>query len=97
MLTLMFLLMMGNDWGLLKSATSSKPIASNYGPKPMPRPAKTDCGGGTDKPTPPDDKQDMVITPAGPMPKQIVQPVGPNETVRRNEDGTYTTVPNPNP
>jgi hypothetical protein len=35
----------------------------------------------------------MVITPAGPVRKGDVQPVGPNEVVRRNQDGTYTVVP----
>jgi len=92
----MFLLMLGNGWELLELATSAGPIISHYGEKPMPRQAKTDCGGGADKPTPPDDKRDLVITPAGPMPKENVHPVKPNEIVRRNEDGTYTIVPNPN-
>ena len=59
----------------------------------MPRRAKTDRGGDADKATPPDDKRDLVITPAGPIPKENVHPVGPNEIVRRNADGTYTIVP----
>lgn len=58
----------------------------------MPRRAKTDRGGDDDKATPPDDKRDLVITPAGPIPKENVHPVGPNEIVRRNADGTYTIV-----
>jgi hypothetical protein len=36
---------------------------------------------------------DMVNTPAGPVPKEQVHEVKPGETVRRNEDGTFTTVP----
>jgi hypothetical protein len=61
----------------------------------MSRQAKTDCGEGAKKPTPPDDKGELVMTPAGPMPKEKVYPVGPNEIVRRNEDGTYSIVPKP--
>jgi hypothetical protein len=63
----------------------------------MPQLAKTDSGDSAKKPTPSDDKSDLVITPAGPLPKENVHPVGPNEVVRRNEDGTYTIVPNPEP
>jgi hypothetical protein len=37
--------------------------------------------------------QDVVMTPAGPVPKDKVHPVKPGEVVRRNEDGTYTVVP----
>lgn len=35
----------------------------------------------------------LVITPAGPVPKDQVHPVGPNEEVRREPDGTYKVVP----
>ena len=92
---LMFLLMVGNGRGLLESATAGDSIISHYGEKPMPRQTKTDCGGSTDKPTPPDNKRDLVITPAGPIPKEEVHLVKPGEIVRRNEDGTYTIIPNP--
>jgi hypothetical protein len=39
------------------------------------------------------DKQDLVITPRGPMPRDKVHRVGPGEVVRRNQDGTYSVVP----
>ena len=45
------------------------------------------------KPRQPPPKEDLVITPAGPMRRQNVHRVGPNETVRRNDDGTYSIVP----
>ncbi len=38
-------------------------------------------------------KDDVVITPAGPMPKDKVREVKPGEAVRQNEDGTVTIVP----
>jgi len=38
-------------------------------------------------------KDDLVITPAGPVPKESVHRVGPNEEVRRQKDGTYVIVP----
>ncbi len=38
-------------------------------------------------------EQEIVITPAGPMPKNRVHHVGPGQVVRRNEDGTYSVVP----
>jgi hypothetical protein len=39
-----------------------------------------------------DEKDDLVITPAGPVRRDKVNPVGPGEAVRRNEDGSYTVV-----
>lgn len=47
------------------------------------------------KAIPRDDKDDLVITPAGPVPKERVSRVGPNQIVRRNKDGTYTIVDKP--
>jgi hypothetical protein len=44
---------------------------------------------GTDKPK----QDDLVITPAGPVRKENVHPVGPNEEVRRDKDGNYVVVP----
>ena len=40
-------------------------------------------------------KDDMVITPAGPVRKENVHRVGPDEVVRRNQDGEYTVVRKP--
>jgi hypothetical protein len=41
-------------------------------------------------------KEETVITPAGPIPKENVHQVAPNEAVRRNQDGTYSIVPRTN-
>jgi len=41
----------------------------------------------------PSTKDDLVITPGGPRPKDQVRVVKPGEALRRNEDGTYTIVP----
>jgi len=41
-------------------------------------------------------EEPVVITPAGPMPKSKVHPVGPGESIRRNPDGTYTVIPKKN-
>ena len=46
----------------------------------------------TKKPVPPPG-EDLVITPAGPVPKENVHQIGPNQAVRRNPDGSYTIVP----
>jgi hypothetical protein len=40
-----------------------------------------------------DGKDDLVITPGGPRRRDQVHRVKPGETVRQNEDGTYTVVP----
>jgi hypothetical protein len=42
------------------------------------------------KPTSP--SEDLVITPAGPVRRDNVHPVRPDEVVRRNLDGTYTVA-----
>ena len=51
-----------------------------------------DCGrtAGT-----PHEDSETVITPGGPIPKDMVHPVGPDEMVIRNPDGTYSIVPKP--
>jgi hypothetical protein len=41
----------------------------------------------------PSKKDDLVITPGGPRPKDQVRIVKPGEALRRNEDGTFTVVP----
>jgi hypothetical protein len=38
-------------------------------------------------------KDDIVITPGGPRPRDQVRPVRPGEAVRQNQDGTYTIMP----
>jgi hypothetical protein len=43
------------------------------------------------------DKDDLVITPGGPRPREQVRPVKPGEVVRQNEDGTFTIVPKQEP
>jgi hypothetical protein len=42
-------------------------------------------------------EQNLVITPAGPMPKENVHRVGPNEEVRRQKDGSLVIVPRMDP
>ena len=42
-------------------------------------------------------KDDLVITPEGPRPRKDVHHVRPGETVRRNDDGTYTVIPSGEP
>ncbi len=39
------------------------------------------------------EESNLVITPGGPRAKDRVHPVQPGETVRRNEDGTYSVIP----
>jgi hypothetical protein len=59
------------------------------------------CMAIDDKPDDRDNKvsstpqQDLVITPAGPIPRDKVHEVRPGETVRQNKDGTMTIVPKP--
>jgi len=54
---------------------------------------KTPDDPGTKGQAQPDQEQDMVITPAGPVPRNRVHPVRPGETVRRNKDGSLEIVP----
>jgi hypothetical protein len=42
-------------------------------------------------------KDDLVITPEGPRPRNKVHHVRPGEALRQNEDGTFTIVPNTEP
>jgi hypothetical protein len=37
-------------------------------------------------------REEVVITPAGPVSKDQVHPVGPGETIQRNPDGTYSVI-----
>ncbi len=39
-----------------------------------------------------EENQEIVTTPAGPMPREKVHHVKPGQVVRRNPDGTYTVV-----
>lgn len=50
-------------------------------------------GTNRKKPRPLPEEEVLVITPAGPMRKGNVHQVGPNQAVRRNDDGTYSIVP----
>jgi hypothetical protein len=45
----------------------------------------------------PEEGSDLVRTPAGPMRKGNVHEVGPNDEVRRQENGTYVVVPRRKP
>lgn len=46
-----------------------------------------------DKKKSPPAAEEMVITPAGPVPKKQVHEVKPGEAVRRNKNGSLTKVP----
>jgi hypothetical protein len=59
----------------------------------LPRKATTNGRGEAENATPQKDKGDVVITPAGPIPKEKLREVGPDEVVRRNADGTHTVIP----
>ena len=41
----------------------------------------------------PNDREETMITPGGPRPKDQIHRVGPEEAVRRDETGTYAVVP----
>ena len=57
-------------------------------------PQKPDKEDPTSKP---EDREERVVTPAGPLPKSKVHPVKPGEVVRRNPDGTFSIVPQERP
>jgi len=59
----------------------------------MSREAHSKSDERKNRPIPPSKDRDLVITPAGPMPRDKVQQVGPGETVRRNPDGSHTIAP----
>jgi hypothetical protein len=59
----------------------------------MSQTAKPPGDSGSDRPVQADDKNNVVITPAGPVPKDKVRRVGPGEMVRRNADGSHEVVP----
>jgi hypothetical protein len=90
--TLFVLLLMNDYQGSRVVTTAVNPLIVHYGEKAMPRRATNDESEKANKSDPQKDKGDVVITPAGPMPKEKVHRVGPNEVVRRNDDGTYTIV-----
>jgi hypothetical protein len=92
MVTLFVLLLMNNDQDAGASVATASPLVTEYGDNAMPRRAPSDGSGEADKKTPQKDKRNLVITPGGPVPKDNVHPVGPNEVVRRNKDGTYSIV-----
>lgn len=50
-----------------------------------------------EKPKKSSEKENQVITPGGPRPKDKVRAVKPGEVLRRNPDGTYVIVPVDNP
>jgi hypothetical protein len=39
------------------------------------------------------DKDDLVITPGGPRPRDQVRRVRPGEVLRQNKDGTFSVIP----
>jgi hypothetical protein len=70
----------------------AKPIASAAQSMAENDPAGSDQP--REKSSSPGEDGDVVVTPAGPMPRESVHPVHPDEAVRRNPDGSYTVVPN---
>jgi hypothetical protein len=75
------------------SFVANADLAEYLGDYSMTQPGKKVSGAEPEIPNTQNDKKDIVITPAGPIPKDKVRQVKPNETVRRNEDGSYTIVP----
>jgi hypothetical protein len=59
----------------------------------MSQTGETAGDSGSKRPVQPDDKSNVIITPAGPIPRDKVHPVGPGETVRRKKDGSLEIVP----
>jgi hypothetical protein len=76
-----------------KVEATASPSAREAGENQMVSDAEKDT---TDKKPGPATAPDMVNTPAGPVPKNQVREVKPGEAVRRNKDGTFTNVPDPN-
>jgi hypothetical protein len=56
------------------------------------KPRGSICASASDD-SPGKGEDDLVITPGGPRPRRQVHQVRPGETVRHNEDGTFTIVP----
>jgi hypothetical protein len=79
----------GQGFTSAAAQVSSEPCSGGSSMSPT---SKTSGASGSEKPTPPDDNN-VVITPAGPVPRDRVRRVDPNEVVRRNEDGSQTVVP----
>jgi hypothetical protein len=69
------------------------PTFPQPGDRLMPRQDRPIDSQAVDRPHKPSCKEGVVITPAGPVCKEKVHRVGPNDAVRRNPDGTYTIVP----
>ena len=75
----------------------------------LPHASTAICVGEIDMSTPPQNDEktekppcgpaesDMVITPAGPVPKDKVHEVKPGEAVQRGKDGTLAVVPRKEP
>jgi hypothetical protein len=63
------------------------------GSQSMPQKDHSSADESCEKPIAPSEDRDLVITPAGPRPRDSVHPVRPNEAVRRDPNGTYTVVP----
>jgi hypothetical protein len=63
--------------------------------RPMPERTDQDPGAAASGQEPGSASEDagLVRTPAGPMPRDSVHPVAPEEAVTRNPDGTYKVVP----
>jgi hypothetical protein len=78
---------------IAEAETAASPSTSGTGENQMPSDAEKNT---TDKKPDSTATPDIVNTPAGPVPKKEVHEVKPGETVRRNKDGTFTSVPDAN-
>ena len=81
-----------NNWQLARAAAVAWPIVVTLLLLDASGSLMTSDGTDMDKSTK-KEEPNLVITPAGPVPKENVHHVGPNQEVRRQKDGSYIIVP----
>jgi hypothetical protein len=69
---------------------------AQQGDRLMPRQDRSSDQDATEKLNDSPGKDELVITPAGPVRRENVHPVSPNEVVRRGLDGRYMITPRTN-
>jgi hypothetical protein len=80
----------------INQPTERVPVAQQ-GDRLMPRQDHSADQDPTEKLNDSPSKDEMVITPAGPVRRENVHPVSPNEVVRRDRDGSYMITPRTDP